>query len=152
MTTTYRAEWLLPITAPPVRNGAVAVEGDRIVAAGTFDDVRAACPDAATVDFDQAVLMPGFVNAHSHLEYTSFRGMFDDEQFGDWIISLIDVKASLHPTSTCGAPASARSRRWPRGSRPSPTPPTPARPSRPPPQPVCAAWPISRSSASTTSA
>ena len=97
MTTTYRAEWLLPITAPPVRNGAVAVEGDRIVAAGSFDDVRAACPDAATVDFDQAVLMPGFVNAHSHLEYTSFRGLFDDEQFGDWIISLVDVKASLTP-------------------------------------------------------
>ncbi len=97
MTTTYRAEWLLPITAPPVRNGAVAVDGDRIVAAGAFDDVRAACPDAATVDFDQSVLMPGFVNAHSHLEYTSFRGMFDDQQFGDWIISLIDVKASLTP-------------------------------------------------------
>ena len=97
MTTIYRAEWLLPITAPPVRNGAVAVDGELIVAAGTLDNVRAACPDAVLTDFDQAVLMPGFVNAHSHLEYTSFRGMFDDQQFGDWIISLIDVKASLTP-------------------------------------------------------
>jgi 5-methylthioadenosine/S-adenosylhomocysteine deaminase len=97
MTTIYRAEWLLPITAPPVRNGAVAVDDERIVAVGPLDDVRAACPSADLVDFDQAVLMPGFVNAHSHLEYTSFRGMFDDEQFGDWIISLIDVKASLTP-------------------------------------------------------
>ena len=97
MTTIYRAEWLLPITAPPVRNGAVAVDDERIVAVGPLDDVRAACPGADLVDFDQAVLMPGFVNAHSHLEYTSFRGMFDDEQFGDWIISLIDVKASLTP-------------------------------------------------------
>jgi 5-methylthioadenosine/S-adenosylhomocysteine deaminase len=97
MTTIYRAEWLLPITAPPVKGGAVAVEGERIVAAGTLDDVRIACPDADEVDFGRAVVMPGFVNVHSHLEYTSFRGMFDDEQFGDWIISLIDVKASLTP-------------------------------------------------------
>ena len=97
MTTIYRAEWLLPITAPPVKGGAVAVEGERIVAAGTLDDVRIACPDADEVDFGRAVVMPGFVNVHSHLEYTSFRGMFDDQQFGDWIISLIDVKASLTP-------------------------------------------------------
>jgi len=97
MTTIYRAEWLLPITAPPVKDGAVAVDGERIVAVGTHDEVRAACPGASAVDFGQAVVMPGFVNAHSHLEYTSFRGMFDDEQFGDWIISLIDVKASLTP-------------------------------------------------------
>ncbi|HUK76051.1 MAG TPA: amidohydrolase [Thermoleophilia bacterium] len=97
MTTIYRAEWLLPITAPPVKNGAVAVDGDRIVAVGSLPEVLATCPGATMVDFDQAVLLPGFVNAHSHLEYTSFRGMFDDEQFGDWIIRLIDVKASLTP-------------------------------------------------------
>jgi 5-methylthioadenosine/S-adenosylhomocysteine deaminase len=97
MTTIYRAEWLLPITAPPVKNGAVAVDGDRIVAVGSLPEVLATCPGATMVDFDQAVLLPGFVNAHSHLEYTCFRGMFDDEQFGDWIIRLIDVKASLTP-------------------------------------------------------
>jgi 5-methylthioadenosine/S-adenosylhomocysteine deaminase len=97
MTTIYRAEWLLPISAPPVRNGAVAVDGERIVAAGALPEVLAACAGASMVDFDQAVLLPGFVNAHSHLEYTSFRGMFDDRQFGDWIIDLVDVKASLTP-------------------------------------------------------
>ena len=41
--------------------------------------------------------MPGFVNCHSHIEYTSFRGILDDSEFGDWIISLVDVKASLTP-------------------------------------------------------
>ena len=40
-------------------------------------------------DLGAAVLLPGFINAHSHLEYTSFRGMLDDAQFGDWIIALI---------------------------------------------------------------
>ncbi|HMK92961.1 MAG TPA: amidohydrolase family protein, partial [Thermoleophilia bacterium] len=97
MTTIYRADWVLPITAPPLAGGAVAVEADRITAVGAFDDVRDAHPGAELVDFGSAVLMPGFVNAHSHLEYTSFRGMLDDEQFGDWIIGLIDVKASLTP-------------------------------------------------------
>jgi len=97
MSTIYRADWLLPITAPPIRDGAVAVDGERIAAVGPLDQVRAACAGAAEVDFGQAVVMPGFVNAHSHLEYTSFRGMLDDEQFGDWIISMVDIKASLTP-------------------------------------------------------
>ena len=41
--------------------------------------------------------MPGFVNCHSHVEYSTFRGILDDAEFGDWIISLVDVKASLTP-------------------------------------------------------
>jgi cytosine/adenosine deaminase-related metal-dependent hydrolase len=97
MTTLYCAEWVLPITAPPLKGGAVAVDGERIAMVGAADAVRAAHPSAAVVDLGAAVLLPGFVNAHSHLEYTSFRGMLDDAQFGDWIIALVDVKASLTP-------------------------------------------------------
>ena len=41
--------------------------------------------------------MPGFVNCHSHVEYSTFRGILDDAEFGDWILSLVDVKASLTP-------------------------------------------------------
>jgi len=97
MTTIYCADWVLPITAPPLSRGAVAVDDGRIVAVGACDEVRAAHAGAEVVDFGAAVVMPGFVNTHSHLEYTSFRGTLDDAQFGDWIIGLIDVKASLTP-------------------------------------------------------
>jgi 5-methylthioadenosine/S-adenosylhomocysteine deaminase len=47
--------------------------------------------------------MPGFVNCHCHVEYTSFRGILDDAAFADWIISLVDVKASLTPEEYCSA-------------------------------------------------
>ncbi len=97
MTTVYRADWVLPIGAPVLRPGAVAVRGDTIAAVGPADELVAAHPGAELVDFGQAMILPGFVDTHSHLEYTTFRGILDDENFGDWIISLIDVKAALSP-------------------------------------------------------
>src|SRR5450756_1144402 len=64
---------------------------------GPASDLTAAHPDAQVVDLGRSVIMPGFVNCHSHIEYTSFRGILDDSEFGDWIISLVDVKAALTP-------------------------------------------------------
>ncbi len=93
----YRADWLLPVDAPVLAGGALAVSGERIVGVGPAADVTSAYPDADLVDLGRSVIMPGFVNCHSHIEYTSFRGILDDSEFGDWIISLVDVKASLTP-------------------------------------------------------
>lgn len=95
--TIYAADWVLPVSAAPVRRGGLAVAGGRIVAVAPAAELRAAYPDAAYDDLGQSIIMPGFVNAHSHLEYTSFRGILDDEQFSDWILQLVDVKASLTP-------------------------------------------------------
>ena len=95
--TIYRADWLLPVSAPALVDGALAVAGERIVAVGGAHDLRSAHPEAPVVDLGNAIVMPGFVNCHSHLEYTSFRGILDDSEFGDWILSLIDVKAALTP-------------------------------------------------------
>ena len=95
--TVYRAAWVLPVSAPPIPDGALAVAGERIVGVGPADELAASSPQAAVVDLDQAIIMPGFINCHSHVEYTSFRGILDDAEFGDWILSLIDVKASLSP-------------------------------------------------------
>ena len=95
--TVYRADWVLPVTAPVQPDGAVAVAGERIVAVGPAAKIAAAYPAATTVDLGRSIVMPGFVNCHSHIEYTSFRGILDDAAFGDWIISLVDVKASLTP-------------------------------------------------------
>jgi len=95
--TIYRADWLLPVDAPVLADGALAVSGERIAAVGPAADVITAHPGAELVDLGRSVIMPGFVNCHSHIEYTSFRGILDDADFGDWIISLVDVKASLTP-------------------------------------------------------
>ncbi len=96
-TTLYRADWVLPVSAPVIADGGLAVDGERIVGVGPAAELQAAFPAARVVDLGQSIVMPGFVNCHSHLEYTSFRGILDDAAFADWIISLIDVKASLTP-------------------------------------------------------
>ena len=95
--TIYRADWVLPVAAPVLPDGGVAVAGDTIVAVGPAPRLVAEHPGAAQVDMGRSIIMPGFVNCHSHVEYTSFRGILDDAEFGDWIISLVDVKASLTP-------------------------------------------------------
>lgn len=95
--TIYRADWVIPVTAPVLADGGVAVTGDRILAVGPAPRLVAEYPLAAVADLGRSIIMPGFVNCHSHVEYTSFRGILDDAEFGDWIISLVDVKASLTP-------------------------------------------------------
>ena len=104
--TIYRADWVLPVAAPVLPDGGVAVAGGRILAVGPAPRLVADYPGAALVDMGRSIIMPGFVNCHSHVEYTSFRGILDDAEFGDWIISLVDVKASLTPASTSSAPGS----------------------------------------------
>jgi cytosine/adenosine deaminase-related metal-dependent hydrolase len=95
--TLYRADWVLPVAAPMLADGVVAVAGDRIVAVGPAAEISAAHPGAELVDLGRSIVMPGFVNCHSHLEYTTFRGILDDAEFGDWILQLVDIKASLSP-------------------------------------------------------
>jgi cytosine/adenosine deaminase-related metal-dependent hydrolase len=95
--TIYRADWVIPVDAPVLPDGGVAVRGDRIVAVGPAPRLLADHPGADFVDTGRSILMPGFVNCHSHIEYTTFRGILDDAEFGDWIISLVDIKASLTP-------------------------------------------------------
>jgi cytosine/adenosine deaminase-related metal-dependent hydrolase len=60
----------VPIAAPPLRDGAVLVGGDgRLVAVGLRADLRAAHPDAPERRWE-GVMAPGFVNAHTHLQYS----------------------------------------------------------------------------------
>ncbi|HEX4947645.1 MAG TPA: amidohydrolase family protein [Blastocatellia bacterium] len=93
MTTIFTARWLLPITTPPLANGAVAVQGDQILAVGAREELPAQFPDAAVRDFGEAAILPGFVNVHSHLELTAFRGRLEEPHFQRWIASLIQLKS-----------------------------------------------------------
>ena len=80
---------MLPISAPPIENGTVVVRGDRI----TYVGPRASAPSARDeTDLGDALLMPGLVNAHTHLELTVMRGFLEDLDFGQWIMRLNAVK------------------------------------------------------------
>jgi 5-methylthioadenosine/S-adenosylhomocysteine deaminase len=90
--TLYRAAWVLPVTAPPIADGAVLVDAaGRIAAVGPAEAVPA--PEgAAVVELPDAALLPGLVNTHGHPELAAFRGLLEDLPFHRWIPALIRAK------------------------------------------------------------
>jgi cytosine/adenosine deaminase-related metal-dependent hydrolase len=87
----YRARYVLPITAPPIAHGVVAVDGDRIVYVGP----ASAAPPGDEVDLGDAALLPGLVNAHTHLELTAMRGFLEGLDFRSWILRLTSSKRAV---------------------------------------------------------
>lgn len=80
MSRVLSADWVLPIEGPPIEDGAVAIDDGRIAAVGTRDEL------GAGTHYDDAVLLPGFVNAHSHIEYAVYAGFGDSLiDFAEWI-------------------------------------------------------------------
>lgn len=82
--------WLVPIAGPPVRGGAVAWDGQgRIVAVGPLDGVRARVGALGLAvrerDLGDLIVLPGLVNAHTHLEYATYAGFGAGLGFVDWI-------------------------------------------------------------------
>ena len=92
--TIYRAKTVVTMDGPPIDDGAVAVEGERIAAAGRFAEVRA---QGGTVnDLGEVVLLPGLINAHCHLDYTSLRGKIAPQRsFTDWIMQINGLRRDL---------------------------------------------------------
>ena len=88
-----RARVVLPVSQPPIREGAVLVSGKRIAAVGRWRDLSAHSRNK-TVDLGEAVLMPGLVNAHCHLDYTDMAGQFPPPKvFADWLKLITEAKA-----------------------------------------------------------
>lgn len=80
----YHARWVLPITRPPIENGTVVERDGRI----TYVGPRADAPESYDYDLGEAILIPGLVNTHTHLELTAMRGFLEDLDFADWIDKL----------------------------------------------------------------
>ncbi|MCC7195065.1 MAG: amidohydrolase family protein [Gemmatimonadaceae bacterium] len=94
--TSYRAAWVLPVSAPPIRNGAVVVEGGRVAWVGGAGEEPARF-GARPVELGDAILGPGLVNAHSHLDLHALRGLLDGLPFFEWIRAIVAARAFLSP-------------------------------------------------------
>jgi cytosine/adenosine deaminase-related metal-dependent hydrolase len=80
-----RAAWVIPISRPPIQHGWVAISGGRIAAIGGGDDP----PPAPPRELGDVALLPGLVNAHTHLELSWLRGRVPPAaDFVDWIKQL----------------------------------------------------------------
>jgi 5-methylthioadenosine/S-adenosylhomocysteine deaminase len=116
VTTLYLANWILPVSSASITNGAVAVDGDRIVGVGPQDAMRSQFPSASTRDFGEAAIMPGLVNCHTHLELTVMRGYLEREEndFFAWLKKLTIARLErmtaddLYISAACGAVEAAR--------------------------------------------
>jgi cytosine/adenosine deaminase-related metal-dependent hydrolase len=65
-----RAKYVMPNSCTIIENGAVAIQGSKIVDVGLYPTVRdSGAPPIH--DLGEAILMPGLVNAHTHLDLTS---------------------------------------------------------------------------------
>jgi 5-methylthioadenosine/S-adenosylhomocysteine deaminase len=83
------ADWVLPVEGEPIPDGAVAVEDGRIAAVGPASELGEGERHA------DSAIVPGFVNAHTHLEYAVYAGFGDGLSFGPWITTHVQRKQRL---------------------------------------------------------
>jgi len=104
MTIIYRSRYLVPVSSPVQECAAIAVAEDKIVNIGAAVDLAARYPQARQHDFGDAIILPAFVNAHTHLELSHYQQWAEDademtphrhDNFVDWILRLIRIKIAL---------------------------------------------------------
>ena len=92
-----RARWVLPIARRPIPDGVLTVARDRIVSVEAEPD-----GEPAPIDLGAVAVLPGLVNAHTHLELSSLRGrVARSRTVPDWVRALMQARSaapeSLHP-------------------------------------------------------
>lgn len=88
-----RARVVLPVARPPIDDGAVWISGNRIRSVGRWRDLDVSAGEPVQ-DLGDAILLPGLVNAHCHLDYTDLAGEIPaTRRFTDWIKSITTTKA-----------------------------------------------------------
>ncbi len=93
-----RARHLVPISGPPVEDGAVVVRGEFVEAAGPWADLGSGFTDEEIVDLGDVTLLPGFVNAHCHLDYSTLRhAILPPTSFAEWVGRINALKRTMEP-------------------------------------------------------
>jgi cytosine/adenosine deaminase-related metal-dependent hydrolase len=87
----YRAAWLLPISQPPIRDAWLRTDRGRIIAFGHSRPGDFTADDE--IDLGEVAVLPGLVNAHTHLELSWMRGRIPEtDDFDGWIRRIIQLK------------------------------------------------------------
>ncbi len=105
--TLYTARHVFPVSAEPIAEGAVAAENGRIIASGRRRPTRA-IPQCKMVNLGAHALLPGLVNAHTHLELTYHTGHVPkDLPLIEWIGPLVRYNRTRRRKTSRARPARA---------------------------------------------
>jgi cytosine/adenosine deaminase-related metal-dependent hydrolase len=86
-----RARAVVPVSSAVIPDGAVLVRNGRIRAVGSWRELQG--PHDPVIDLGEVLLLPGLINAHCHLDYTSMAGQFPPpRRFTDWIKQIVTCK------------------------------------------------------------
>ncbi len=103
----YAAKHVLPVASTPIPNGAVLVHEGRILAVGRRRDVVKARPGVEVRDLGDTVIIPGLVNAHTHVELSFMDGAPPaGGTFMTWLLDLV----TRRPGVDAGTAAEAASK------------------------------------------
>ncbi|NVN97924.1 MAG: amidohydrolase family protein [Geobacteraceae bacterium] len=97
----FAASFVLPLNSPPIEGGGLLVQDKKIIAVAPLNELKRSY-SAPVNEFPGCVIMPGMVNAHTHLELTRYpywrraANMVDPStSYSDWIQEIINVKRSI---------------------------------------------------------
>jgi len=97
----YTAQYLYAANDALIEHGALLEDQGRILEVGTLSQIKKSAPSATLVDYGAALLLPAFVNAHTHLELSFYPEWAsaasvssEPSSFVEWILRLIKVKRS----------------------------------------------------------
>jgi 5-methylthioadenosine/S-adenosylhomocysteine deaminase len=96
---------VIPVAAPPIRDGAVAFADGAILACGPAAVVAAAHPGLPERDLGSALLLPGLVDAHCHLEWSLTGGLVPPGPFPSWLEALLELRGRMSAEDHAAAAA-----------------------------------------------
>jgi cytosine/adenosine deaminase-related metal-dependent hydrolase len=94
----YQAAWVLPIDRPPIRDAVIEVEAGIIRSAFAAPPLRR---DRRVRDLGNVAILPGLINAHTHLELSWLRGRVPPaNRFTDWVKTLVAIRRGTEQLAT----------------------------------------------------
>ena len=90
----FSANWILPVASEPIAGGAIAISQNRIVAVGQRDSIIASHPELDVEDHPTSAIVPGLINAHTHLEFSNLQQPLGHQGISlpDWIRQVMQSR------------------------------------------------------------
>lgn len=99
----FRARWIVPVGRPAIEDGWLRIEHGRIVAIGRRK-LTGNPPSGRSIDLGDAIVLPGLVNAHTHLEFSDLERPLDaDGGLPGWIAKVVALRRARPTGDVAGA-------------------------------------------------